>query len=268
MNDFLRIMTPFLLASTGGLYTELSGNTNVAIEGYITMGAFIFISAAKHSENLLFAVAVTLLIISVIAWLHSYLTLKIKANPIITSLAVNMIFFGLISTTSYKIFNTKGVIPLENSTAASTWIISIIAITIPLISYVILKYTRYGLRLKANGINPKILCYSNVSTGFYTISAMIISAVLSATAGIFLAMELRSFIPNISSGRGWISLVIVFLGRKNPFGIIIGCSVFTLTQILSNLGQTWTIPSDIVLSFPYILTLIALILSHIRKNRL
>lgn len=268
MNDFLRIMTPFLLASTGGLYTELSGFTNVALEGYITMGAFLFVTIFRLTGNVFLSITAVLLIISVIAFSHSFLTLKIKANNIITSLAMNMIFIGLISVMSFRIFGTKGVITIEDFRSDNTWIITLIAVFVPFITYFILKYTRFGLRLRANGINKKILYYSNIPTGFYTVSAMIISSILSAAAGIFLAMELRGYIPNISSGRGWISLVIVFLGRKNPFGIILGCSVFTLTQILSNISQVRSIPSDIVLAFPYILTLTALLLSHIRKNRL
>lgn len=268
MNDFLRIMTPFLLASSGGLFTELSGFTNVALEGYITMGAFLFVTIFRFSGSVIFSIFGALTIISIVAFSHSFLTLKIKANNIITSLAMNMIFIGLISTISFRIFGTKGVITLESSKLSYTWIVTIIAVSVPLISYFILKYTRFGLRLRVNGLDKKILYYSNIPSSHYTISAMVISSILSATAGIFLAMELRGYIPNISSGRGWISLVIVFLGRKNPFGIVLGCSVFTLTQILSNLSQARTIPSDIVLAFPYILTLAALLLSHIRKNRL
>ena len=41
------IMTPFLLAATGGLFTELAGILNIALEGLILIGAF-FSVIFKH----------------------------------------------------------------------------------------------------------------------------------------------------------------------------------------------------------------------------
>lgn len=266
MIDFLRIMTPFLLASLGGLYTEYNGKTNVAIEGYITLGAFLVISLTKISGTLYVGIPLTLLTIVCISFIHSFLTLKLKANPIITGLAVNMGFFGLTAVLSFKLFKTKGLILLSSNNSINTTPLTVLALLIPIITILVSKYTRYGLRLRANGINSKLLNYTNISSNFYNISSMIISSLLSSLAGIFLALELRGYTPNISSGRGWISLIIVFLGRKNPFGIIIGCSVFTVTQIISNMSQTRVIPSDIILSIPYLLTLLALIISQIKKK--
>ncbi len=264
--DFLQILTPFLLASTGGLYTEHSGATNIAIEGYITMSAFLFITITKLTGSLSLGVIFALTIIIIFAWIHGTSTIKLKANPIITGLAVNIGFFGLISAVAYKLFNTKGVILLENTNSINTSIITILALLAPFISIFILNKTRYGLRLKARGVNKKILIYSNINPDFYRVSALIISATFSGLAGIFLGMELRSFIPNISAGRGWISLVIIFLGRKNPIGILVGCIVFTISGMLSNLSQSQLIPSDIILALPYVLTLLALIITNRSKS--
>ncbi len=262
VTDFLRIITPFLLASLGGLYTEYNGTTNVAIEGYTTLGAFLVIALTKVLGNLYLGIALTIIIIATLSFLHSFFTIKLKANPIITGLAVNMGFFGFISVLSFRIFETKGLILLNINDPINTKLLTILAIVFPAATFIFIKYSRYGLRLRANGINKKLLSYSNISSNYYNISSMMISGVLSSLAGIFLALELRGFIPNISSGRGWIALVIVFLGRKNPFGIVIGCSIFTIALTVSNMSQSQIIPSDLVLSIPYILTLVALILSH------
>lgn len=264
--NFLQVMTPFLLASIGGLYTEYSGTTNVAIEGYMTMTAFLFITISKLTNNIYLGVILSILIIFNVALVHGMLTVKLKANPIITGLAVNMGFFGLISAMEFKIFKTKGVILLSNIDKINTFPIILIALIVPLITLFIINKTRYGLRLKVRGLSKKSLLYTNINPNYYRISALIISAILAGIAGIYLGMELRSFIPNISAGRGWISLVIIYLGRKNTLGILAGCSIFSLTQILSNISQNSTIPSDIILAFPYILTLMALILTSKRKN--
>lgn len=259
--DFLQIMAPFLLASIGGLYTEYSGTTNVAIEGYMTMAAFLFITISKLTGLYYFALIAALTIIMILSFLHGYLTIKLKANPIITGLAVNMGFFGLISAIAYKIFNTKGVILLDRTEPFNTNSLILISLLLPFLTILIMKNTRFGLRLKVRGLSKKTLIYSNINPDFYRVTAMVISGLLSGIAGILLAMELRSFIPNISAGRGWISLVIIYLGRKHPIGILIGCIIFSITQVLSNLSQSQAIPSDIILASPYILTLLALILT-------
>ncbi len=263
--DIFQAMTPFLLASIGGLYTEYSGTTNVAIEGYMTMSAFLFITIYKITGSYFLGITLALILIILLSFIHSYLTVKLKANSIITGLAVNMGFFGLISTIEFKLFNTKGVIFLERTTRLdSSWLI-VVALILPLLTMFIINKTRYGLRLRIRGISKKTLMYSNINPDFYRISAVIVSGILAGLGGIFLAMELRSFIPNISAGRGWISLVIIYLGRKHPIGIFFGCLIFSITQIFSNFSQKMAIPSDIILAFPYILTLVALILTSRTK---
>lgn len=264
--DFLQTMSPFLLVSIGGLYTEYSGTTNVALEGYMTMSAFLFIAISKLTGSIYLGFILTLIIILLFAYIHSALTIKLKANPIITGLALNMGFFGLISAVGYRIFNTKGVIILENSPQIDTLFITVLALLLPFLTLFVMKNTTYGLRLNVRGISKKNLLYSNINPDFYRITSNMISGFLAALGGIFLSMELRSFIPNISAGRGWISLVIIYLGRKNPIGILIGCIIFSGTQILSNLTQSQSIPTDIILASPYLFTLIALVITSRRKK--
>ena len=265
--DFLHILTPFLLASIGGLYTEYSGTTNIAIEGYMTMTAFLFITFSKLTGIYSFGIIAALFVIALISFLHGYLTIKLRANPIITGLAVNMGFFGIISAFSYKIFRTKGVILLDTERLFNTTPLIILALLLPFITMFIVKNTRYGLRVTVRGYSKKTLIYSNIKPQFYRVSAIMISGVLAGLGGIFLAMELRSFIPNISSGRGWISLVIIYLGRKTPQGILIGCTIFSITQMFSNISQSQAIPSDIILASPYLLTLAALIITSGTRSR-
>lgn len=264
---FLEILTPFLLASIGGVYSELSGFTNVSLEGYISLGAFVFITTRLITGSDFAALVITLLIVVIASFFQGYLTIKIRANAIITGLATNMGIGGLISVLSYKLFNTKGVIPLETAKEYFTIPLIILALLLPVITYTVLNYTVFGLRLKTRGINKKVLLYAGINSHLYRIYGIVISSLLAAMAGIFLSMELRSFTPNISGGRGWIALIIVFLGRKSPLGILISATIFAAATMLSNIGQVSQIPEEVILATPYILTLLALILSNFKRSR-
>lgn len=257
---FLEILTPFLLASIGGLYSEISGFTNVALEGYLSLGGFLFILFSFLTGSLIIGTLLSLILVGILGFLQSFITEKIKGNSIITGLATNLGIAGFISLTSFHIFNTKGVVPLGSEKITSEPLI-IVALILPFTTYIVLKYTRFGLRLKARGLNKKVLIYSGISTLKYRVIPTAISGVFSALGGIFLAMELRSYTPNLGGGRGWISLVIIFLGRKSPIGIIVSSGIFSLAILFSNLLQKGGINSELILGTPYLITLLFLVMS-------
>ena len=87
-----------------------------------------------------------------------------------------------------------------------------------------------------------------------------------------LTLTLGAFVPNVSSGRGWIALVIIYLGRRTPIGIVLGSIVFGFVEFLSNYLQAVSnIPSGLLLAMPFFVTVIALVVyslieSNIRKS--
>jgi simple sugar transport system permease protein len=54
--DAVEIMTPFLLAAIGGLFTELAGMLNIALEGLILTGAFFSVVLAAATGSLLLGI--------------------------------------------------------------------------------------------------------------------------------------------------------------------------------------------------------------------
>ena len=80
-------------------------------------------------------------------------------------------------------------------------------------------------------------------------------------------MELGAFVPEISSGRGWIALVAIYLGNKTPWGIFIASFVFGLAESVSNYAQgAIKVPVDFILALPYIFTVIAMIVYSIFRH--
>ncbi|MDR1896528.1 MAG: hypothetical protein LBR10_07050, partial [Prevotellaceae bacterium] len=85
----------------------------------------------------------------------------------------------------------------------------------------------------------------------------------------FLSLNLGVFVPNISAGKGWIALVIIFLGNRKPPGLLAAAFVFGLADAFSNYAQgIFSVPADFILAIPYVFTLLAMIgMSAVTKRR-
>ena len=81
-------------------------------------------------------------------------------------------------------------------------------------------------------------------------------------AGIILVLRISSFVPNISSGRGWLALAAVLAGQKKILGIVISILVFSTFEFLATIfqGSVGIIPPSIMITLPYLIAIIAFIL--------
>jgi simple sugar transport system permease protein len=72
----------------------------------------------------------------------------------------------------------------------------------------------------------------------------------------------------MSAGRGWVALVIIFLGGRKPQGVLAAAFIFALADAFSNHAQgLWKLPPDFILAFPYAATFAALVIFSMRKDR-
>ena len=118
----------------------------------------------------------------------------------------------------------------------------------------------FGYRLRACDKNSSALISIGIKPVVYQIYSFLICGFFCGIAGSFLSLNLGVFVPDMSAGRGWIALAVIFLGLKKPIGILSACFIFALTLAFSNYAQGfWSIPSGFILAFPYICTLIAMI---------
>jgi simple sugar transport system permease protein len=139
------------------------------------------------------------------------------------------------------------------------WYLLFGILALALIWLVIYK-TPFGFRLRACDKESEALISLGINPGFYQICAILISGVFCAVGGSFLSLNLGAFVPGMSAGKGWIALVVIFLGGRKPQGILAAAFVFGLAEAFSIYAQGfWNIPADFILAFPYICTLIAMI---------
>lgn len=280
-------MTPLLLAALGGLVTEMVGMLNIALEGLILLGAFFSILFASLTGSLLTGVLLGAAVTMAVAFIFGAVTLFLKANVFITGLATNLMAAGLTTVLSHHIFANKGVIIFPELPDLPTWTIGALE-GVPVVgdiflghgiftylswlflgfTLILLYATPFGYRLRGTGSNPDALEALGLRPRRYQLFAFLFSGFACTMAGAGLSLNIGAYVPNISSGRGWTALVILYLGNRTPLGILGAALFFALADSFSNWAQgAWHIPADYILALPYVVTVAAMVGASILKYR-
>jgi simple sugar transport system permease protein len=285
VHNTVGIMTPFLLAATGGLFTELAGMLNIALEGLMLIGAFFSVVFAGLTGSLAAGVALGILSAMAAALLFGLISLNLKANIFIAGLATNLLASGLTIVLAFQMFKNKGVvrfelgklpvlaipalerIPLAGDLLFGHNVLVYLSWLIVLASALVIYRTPFGLRLRGTGLNAATIASLGLRPRAYQLAGILISGFTCGLAGAVLTLNLAAFVPNITSGRGWIALVAIYLGNKTPWGIVVASFVFGLAEAFSNYAQgAIKVPADFILAFPYGITVLAMILYSIWRH--
>lgn len=276
INQILIISAPLLLASFGALVSEYAGRMAIFLEGIINMGAFLCFACTTATHSVAIGICLSLIICTTFITLDAYVSEKLNANPFLSALALNLLCSALISVLSARIFGTRGVLLSQKyfyfsaaSTRIATTIFSYLLFATGLC---LLLFTKSGLYMRITGSDSEVLKSRGVSTVFYKILSWGIAAFFASAAGCVFALRLSSFVPGVSSGTGWTALAVVFLGKKKPAAVIAAVLVFSAAQFaasnLQNFPGFQSLPSALLLSLPYLVSLILILLLPKRRPNL
>ena len=275
----LRIATPLILASLGGCMSERSGVINIGLEGMMLMGAFTAVVGSFFFgpwTGLLLGILAG----GVMGFLHAFMSITIGANQVISATAINIMAVGLpnilipviwpghfgISPTVDVISDItipviSGIPVLGKIIGHQNPIVYIALILVPVI-YFLLFRTRLGLRIRSVGEHPRAADTLGINVYRMRYIAVTMSGLLAGLGGAFLSICYQSqFSSAMTAGRGFIGLAAMIFGRWSPKGALLACLLFGFADAFQAGAQAAgvPIPPDLMLSFPYVLTLIALI---------
>lgn len=276
----IRTMTPLLLAALGELVTERAGVINIGLEGAIIGGAFAATVGATHL-GIAGGYAGGLLAGAGVGTLMALFVLVVRADQIITGTAVTLLAFGLTGALYRAVYGAAGV-ALSIPTSAPVRLPGLAALPVvgaalfdqPLATY--LAYglvgalwwyfhrTHAGLDLRAVGESPRAARAAGVRVTRVRALAIVFGSTLGGLAGAVLVLaQAGTFAEGMSAGRGFIAIAIVALGRWSPLGVAVAAVVFGVATALQYVVQAlgWPIRYELVLMLPYVLTLLALVLS-------
>jgi general nucleoside transport system permease protein len=268
-------------ASIGEIFTERAGILNLGVEGMMIMGAVTAFAAAVHSGNAWVGVSVALLVGGGMALIHAFLTISLRADQVVSGLALTLFGTGLSSFLGQRL--GPGGTPLVGMIgprfrSVSIPVLSDIPVIGPMLfnqdllvyamylfvplSWYFLYKTRPGLHLRAIGESPQTADALGVNVFklryFYTI----IGGMLAGLGGAHLSLAYTpGWTEHLTGGRGWIAIALVIFATWDPLRAVAGAILFGgVNAIQFRLQATGTtIPSSLLNMLPYILTVVVLI---------
>jgi ABC-type uncharacterized transport system permease subunit len=276
----LRLATPIALAALGGVVSERSGVTNIALEGCMLMGAFFAIFAADKTGSLPVAILVGLIAGVALAGLHALASITFRADQIVSGMALNILALGLTSYLDYELYGTTGTpadlpgmptvdlgvlsaIPVLGGAfghqSSILWVTFLLVIVLELFLF----RTVPGLRLRAVGEHPRAAETVGIDVRRTRYWAVLASGALAALGGVYLSMAVAgSFTDGMTNGKGFIGLAAMIFGRWKPVGALIASLIFGYGDALSvslqgvSIGDL-RIPVQLLSTIPYVLTILA-----------
>ncbi len=279
----LRLSTPIVMGALAGIWCERAGVVNIAIEGMMLTGACfgftvftILLGSLTTPQAQLIGVIVATLSGTIMALLHAWLSITFKTNQIVSGTVINILAVGVTSFVRREVL-------LSSEAARET----LQAVPIPLLAdipvlgpvlfngrpifymmfvllfatHIILFYTRWGLRTRAVGENPKAADTLGINVNRNRWINVLIGGSIAGLAGAWFSMETSgSFDDNMTSGRGFIALAAMIFGKWLPFGAFGGGLLFGFSDALGQRFQFLgvPVPPQFLQMVPYFITIVVL----------
>ena len=263
--SMLRLATPLIWASLGGMFSERSGVINIALEGIMLAGAFTAASVTYYVGNpwvgLLAGIAAGVAISSI----HAVACIRFNANQVVSGMAINILMVGIPAFLGGALFASTGSTPQIAKEHLIPWTPVILAFLLVPATWYVLYRTPFGLRLRAVGEKPEAADAAGVSVKLMRYSAVLISGALAGVGGAYLSIGQSSlFTRNMTSGRGFIALAALIFGKWRPVQTMLACLLFGFTEAVSiqlqgvRLPSGEDIPNQFIQIIPYVLTIVVL----------
>lgn len=283
-----RALIPVLLAAVGGMICERAGVFQISLEGMILVGAFAAAGAAHVTGTAVGGATAAALAAVLLSLILAFGAVSRGGNAIVLGVAINILAAGLTSFLLPQLFGVRGSfqpegdvripglslpglsdIPFLGPVLFDLSILGYLALLAVPATWFFLFRTQLGLRLRGVGERPVAAETLGVSPDLYKYMAVIASGVLAGLAGAQLSLgNVGVFTENMSSGRGWIAVVAVLLGRAHPFGVLAASLLFGFTEAFGFRLQGQGLPVQITDALPFVVTLAALVIARKRFTRL
>lgn len=274
----VRLATPFLLAALGEMFNQRAGVYNLGVEGVMMMGAFTGFWFALKTGSPWVGILASIITGILMGLLMGFISITLQAEQGISGIGLYMFGVGLAGYL-FRILvgyvtNVNGFQPLHIPLLGDipiigpiffnhNWMVYFAFLMVP-VAWFILNKTTWGLKVRTVGMTPAAADTLGINVNIIRYTCLIIGSIGAALGGAFLTLgHTNMYADNITAGRGFIAVALVYFGRWNPGGILGGVFFFSFIDAL----QLWIqvlglkVPYEFAVMSPYVLTIVALIIA-------
>lgn len=281
ISETLRLGTPIALGAMAGIWAERSGVINIAIEGMMLSGAAFGFAAFAFSGNIWVGVLTAVLVGGFMALIHATLAIQFKTDQIISGTVINILAIGVTGYLRRQFIVDSGGgrvtlpqtpipllsdIPILGPALFNGKPIFYTMIALVVLTHLVLFFTRWGLRTRAVGENPRAADTVGINVYRVRYTDVLISGMIAGLGGAWFSLEtVGNFDDGMTAGKGFIALAAMIFGKWMPFGAFGGAMLFgyfealqTRLQILKvEIGGT-PVPVQFLQILPYVATMVVL----------
>ncbi len=249
--------TPLILIATGLAFGFRAGIWNIGAEGQFTIGALAGGSVAlaffPGGGPLLLPAMMLAGILGGVAWaaIPAWLRTRFDASEILTSLMlvyVATLLLGLLvqgplrdpqsfNFPESRLFQDAALMPIMIPRTRAH-IGFLIALAVVAIAHILVTRHMFGFMTRVLGDAPRAAAFAGFSERRLVWLSFAISGGLAGLAGLFdAAGPVGQLVPQLPSGYGFSAIIVAFLGRLRPLGILAAGLLLGLTYIGGETAQ-------------------------------
>lgn len=268
--------TPILFAALGEVLAERAGVLNLGLEGIMLVGAVTGFMVTVHSSDPWLGFLGAVLAGGAMALIHAFLSVTLKANQVVSGLA--LVLFGtgfsgylgksLVGTPAPERFSASklpllGDLPYLGPVFFNQdSLVYLSYLLVPAVWFFLFR-TRPGLNLRAVGENPGAADALGLNVFLLRYTYVFLGGMLAGAGGAYLSLAYApAWLENMTAGRGWIALALVIFGAWNPLYAMAGAYLFGGIDSLSLRLQAMGVEVQpfFLKMLPYIFTVLVLVL--------
>lgn len=190
------------IVTMGMTVVMVSGGIDLSVGNQINFAGGVMAVLIVNDCNIFLAIIISILCGVATSFINGIIISRTNAPPFIITLGTSSLFYGIAlyvtNAANYPIGSSLDFIGEENMLGIPVPIIAFILISI--LSYILLKKTRYGRRIFAMGSNEEAAFLCGLDTKNYKLSAYCLNGLIIGLAAVVLTARLGTATPAMGDG--------------------------------------------------------------------
>ncbi|WP_342655240.1 ABC transporter permease [Pseudomonas sp. F3-2] len=274
----VRMSVPVLLAALGELVSERAGVFTIGLEGLMLFGAVASAVGLAMTGSPVAALAIGMLGGTLAAAVLALGTVLARANQIVMGIGFNLLAMGVTSLIRQMVLvdtpptgSLRAVtmmklpwlsdLPVVGRALFSQSPVFYVAVLLAVALWLMFRFTRSGLLLRAAGENASALDAAGQPVLGLRFGAALFTGMLAGLGGAYLCIIASggTFIDDMTAGRGYLAIAIAIFARWMPLRTLLVAIALGLLEALQFQGQYLgiQIATPLLMATPFVVALVA-----------